>query len=125
MQRCGALPSAASFEVAADELEAALRDEREQPLTLGQAAAESGYSEDHLGRELRLGRVPNAGKRHAPRIRRADLPTSRGIFQPFRSANMIQLPVPGLSWLTVSNRTEADNDERLAPCEREVGTLAR
>lgn len=74
MRRFGALPNAASFEVAADELEAALRDENDQPLTLGQAAAESGYSEDHLGRELRLGRIPNAGKRHAPRIRRADLP---------------------------------------------------
>jgi len=63
-----------TFEVAANELEAALRDEADELLTLSQAAAESGYSEDHLGRELRAGRIPNAGRPGAPRVRRVDLP---------------------------------------------------
>lgn len=43
-------------------------------LSLGQAAAESGYSADHLGRLIREGKLVNAGRANAPRIRRRDLP---------------------------------------------------
>jgi len=43
-------------------------------LTLKQAAAQSGYSVDHLARMVRSGLLPNAGRRNAPRIRAADLP---------------------------------------------------
>ena len=46
-------------------------------MTLAQAAVASGYSADHLGREVREGRIPNAGRPHAPRIRRANLPRKR------------------------------------------------
>jgi len=43
-------------------------------LNLTQAAAESGYSADYLGRLVKNGTIPNAGRPNAPRIRRADLP---------------------------------------------------
>ena len=43
-------------------------------LPLHRAAAESGYSVDHLGRLLRDGKLANAGRVNAPRIRRGDLP---------------------------------------------------
>lgn len=43
-------------------------------LSLKRAALESGYSVDHLGRLIREGRLRNAGRPNAPRIRRADLP---------------------------------------------------
>jgi hypothetical protein len=39
-----------------------------------EAARESGYSAEHLGRLIRTGRIPNAGRRSAPRVRRGDLP---------------------------------------------------
>ena len=56
------------------DLAAARRDEAQELLTLPQAAAESGYSEGHIGRLVREGKVANAGRRLYPRIRRADLP---------------------------------------------------
>ena len=46
----------------------------DEPLSLREAAARSGYSEDHLARLIRQGTIPNAGRRGAPRIRRGDLP---------------------------------------------------
>lgn len=67
-------PTAAAFERAAAELEEALTTYLMEPLTLGEAEAESGYSRDHLGRQLRAGAIPNAGRRRAPRILRRDLP---------------------------------------------------
>jgi hypothetical protein len=65
---------AAALEDAAVELERALTTGADDLLTLGQAAAASGYSTDHLSRLLREGKLPNVGRAHAPRIRRADLP---------------------------------------------------
>lgn len=46
----------------------------EQALTLVEAAAECGFSADHLGRLVRSGQLPNAGRAKAPKIRRRDLP---------------------------------------------------
>ena len=46
----------------------------EAVLSLPDAASRSGYSVEHLGRLIREGRLPNAGRRGAPRIRAADLP---------------------------------------------------
>ena len=43
-------------------------------LMLSDAAAMSGYSADHLSRLLRDGKLPNVGRKGAPRIRLADLP---------------------------------------------------
>ncbi|MDQ6770211.1 MAG: hypothetical protein M3Z54_09510 [Gemmatimonadota bacterium] len=45
-----------------------------EPLCLHQASKESGYSVDHLARQIRTGRIPNAGRRGSPRIRRDHLP---------------------------------------------------
>lgn len=57
-----------------NELEAALSQQHDELLTLSQAATLSGYSEDHLGRLVRDGKIANAGREHAPRIRRGDVP---------------------------------------------------
>ncbi|MBX6330911.1 MAG: hypothetical protein IRY91_03585 [Gemmatimonadaceae bacterium] len=65
---------ARSFELAAEELEHLLRTIADEVLTLAEAALRSGYSVDHLARLIRLGKLPNAGRRGAPRIRAADLP---------------------------------------------------
>ncbi len=43
-------------------------------LSLPEAAARSGYTVEHLGRMVREGRIPNAGRKGSPRIRSADLP---------------------------------------------------
>lgn len=48
------------------------------PLTLTEASAESGYSPAHLERLVRQGKIANAGRKHAPRIRRSDLPLKPG-----------------------------------------------
>jgi hypothetical protein len=70
----GAEQAARATEARADELEAALRLQDDSIITLAQAAAASGYSADHLSREVREGRLRNVGRKGAPRIRRADLP---------------------------------------------------
>lgn len=58
----------------ADELEAALRSLDDEALDLSAAALESGYSPDRLRHMVRSGLIPDAGRKHAPRIRRGDLP---------------------------------------------------
>lgn len=67
--------SARLWLLAAQELERALEAMGSESLSLGEAAALSGYTADHLGQLVRAGRIPNAGRRNAPRIRRGDLPT--------------------------------------------------
>jgi len=67
-------PVARAFDRAADDLERALHTEVDELLTLTDAAAMSGYSPDHLGRLIKQGVIPNAGRPHAPRIRRGDVP---------------------------------------------------
>ena len=62
----------------ATELERALQDAGDAPLTLAEAAAESGYSIEHLRRLVSDAKITNAGRRYAPRIRRADLPKKAG-----------------------------------------------
>ena len=70
--------AAVAWEHAAQELEERLRAEGEELLNLTQAAGLCGYSADHLGREVRAGRISNAGRSNAPRIRRSDLPRKPG-----------------------------------------------
>ena len=70
----GAAEVARVWDIAATELEADERERALEVLTLAEAASESGYSTDHLRRLVRDGLLPNAGRRHAPRIRRRDVP---------------------------------------------------
>ncbi len=58
----------------ADELEAFDHQHGLEALTLAQAAAESGYSKDHIALLVASGAYENVGERGAPRIRRQDLP---------------------------------------------------
>lgn len=62
------------FERHAGELEQAIRERDEQLLSLHEAARDSGLSYDHLRHQVAAGVIPNAGRPHAPRIRRCDLP---------------------------------------------------
>lgn len=52
-------------EILAD-FQAVFTSEGEQPLTLTEASRMSAYSPDHLGRLLRNGTIPNAGRPNAP-----------------------------------------------------------
>lgn len=74
LKRYGADAQARALEEAAEQLEAAIVDRDGAELTLQEAAAESGYSADHLSRLIREGKLASLGKPHAPRIRRGDLP---------------------------------------------------
>src|SRR4051794_20883221 len=65
---------ARAIEWAVSQFERALNDHTEELLTLAEASARSGYSQDHLARLIRDGRIPNAGRRGSPRVRAGDLP---------------------------------------------------
>lgn len=58
----------------ASQLATALRKDGDRLLSLGEAAAASGYSVDHLGRLIRQGRIANAGRKGKPLVRLEDLP---------------------------------------------------
>jgi len=77
LRQWGAEGPAKALERAAAELEASLRAGADEALTLEAASKESGYSADHLGRLVRQGKLANVGAKHAPRVRRAELPTKR------------------------------------------------
>jgi hypothetical protein len=56
------------------DFESLIDTEQNDLLTLQESARLSGYSEDHLGRLIRKGKLTNHGRPGAPRIRRSDLP---------------------------------------------------
>lgn len=66
----------------ATELDLASRAHASEALTISQAAAESGYSCDHLRALVSTGEVANAGRKGSPRIRRRDLPMKPGHVAP-------------------------------------------
>ena len=74
LRRRGAEPQALALESCASELEAAERELAAELLTLGAASEESGLSYSALEKAVRSGRIPNAGTRGRPRVRRANLP---------------------------------------------------
>ena len=74
LRRYGGETPAVAIERCAEELEATLVERDETTLSLVEAARESGYSRDHLGRLVREGKIPNAGRPNAPRIARRHLP---------------------------------------------------
>ena len=74
LRRYGGDTTAVAIERCADDLDATLAERDETTLSLVEAARESGYSRDHLGRLVRDGKIPNAGRPNAPRIARRHLP---------------------------------------------------
>lgn len=78
LHRYGAEAQARVLESCAAALEDWYRTQLVTPLTLKEAARESGYSESTLQQKIAAGRLPNAGKRGAPRILRRDLPRKAG-----------------------------------------------
>ena len=74
LRRYGGDTPATAIERCADDLEATLVERDETTFSLVEAARESGYSADHLGRLVRDGKIPNAGRPGAPRIALKDLP---------------------------------------------------
>ena len=86
LREYGGETPAVALESCAAQLEAALRWRDETTLNLTEAARESGYSTDHLGRLVRGGKIPNAGRPGAPRIARRHLPRKTGAAQPHLAA---------------------------------------
>ena len=74
LRRYGGETPAIVLDRCAADLEATLQELDETTLSLVEAARESGYSADHLGRLVRDGKIPNAGRSGAPRIARRHLP---------------------------------------------------
>ena len=74
LRRFGGNTPATAIERCADDLEATLVERDDTTFSLVEAARESGYSADHLGRLVRDGKIPNAGRPGAPRIALKDLP---------------------------------------------------
>jgi hypothetical protein len=64
---------AALIDRRAAELDAWLHDQAGAAASVQTAAAATGYSEDHLRRQITRGEVPNVGVKHKPAIRRGDL----------------------------------------------------
>ena len=60
------------------ELDRAILARDDDTLTLNEASTVSGYTVDHLARLIRHGRIPNSGRRGAPRIRVRDIPVRPG-----------------------------------------------
>jgi hypothetical protein len=60
------------------ELDSVIQVHDDETLTLRDASTVSGYTVDHLARLIRQGRIPNAGRHGAPRIRVRDIPVRPG-----------------------------------------------
>lgn len=77
-QAFGDEPRARALEWAAERVQEALERSERQILSLAEAATRSGYSEEHLARLVRAGRIPDRrplGSRGRIYIAAADLPT--------------------------------------------------
>jgi hypothetical protein len=66
-----------------------------EALTLEEAARESGYTSDHLGKLLRVGAIPNAGRKNAPRILRRHLPRKPSALREQRITSQLAGATPG------------------------------
>jgi len=77
LRQFGAEEQARTLEWAASQVELALRDASQELLSLDQAARESGFHPESLGRMVREGKIPDTrppGARGQVLIRRGDLP---------------------------------------------------
>ena len=100
--------AACALEGAAAELETALNATQLEPLSLVVAARESGFSADHLGRQVRTGRIPNAGRANAPRILRRDLPRKSTGLPPVGSSAMFPIPKRRVAASVVHSKAETE-----------------
>lgn len=75
---------AVAYEKCAEDLQEALSAHQHEVLTIKQAAEEAGYSEGHLRRLVRDGKIPNAGRFNSPKISRKDLPAPKPGVDPIR-----------------------------------------
>jgi hypothetical protein len=76
-QEFGSEPLASALDWAVDRLEKALRGTQDEILGLAEASKRSGYSQDHLARLVRSGRIPDLrppGSKGRICIRVSDLP---------------------------------------------------
>jgi hypothetical protein len=76
-QAFGCESAAAALEWAANTIDKALRAAQDEVLTLAEASRRSGYSQGHLARLVRTGRIPDLrvpGSRGRIYIRASDLP---------------------------------------------------
>lgn len=78
LKRRGLLEAGAIIESLSDELEANVREINAGTVNLVEASRLSGYSVSQLGRLVRSGKIPNAGRPKAPRIRLSDVPKKAG-----------------------------------------------
>ena len=76
---------AVAYENCADALEEALREGADAPLTLKEASDLSGYSTDHLGRLVREGKIPNAGRPERKARGRIAMPSAASSSSRWRS----------------------------------------
>ncbi len=74
LRRFGAEDQAVTLEYCADDLEETWRIWQQEPLTLEEAAEESGYSYSSIQKRVASGEIPNVGQPGAPRVQRQDLP---------------------------------------------------
>ena len=76
-QSCDSLHSQVDAAALVREVVSSIRAIREmslnEPLSLTEAADRTGYTADHIGRLVRTGKVPNAGRKNAPRVLGRDL----------------------------------------------------
>jgi hypothetical protein len=88
LRRYGAAASAAAVEACAGDLEAWLDAWADVLLTPKEAAAETGLRPETIAKKIASGELPNAGRKHRPRVRRRDLYTPR------TAAMKVELPTP-------------------------------
>lgn len=74
LRRYGATEAVTTLETCASELASFEIERGLEMLTLSEASQESGFSPATLSRAVTEGRIENAGRDGAPRIRRKDLP---------------------------------------------------
>ena len=87
LRRYGGETPAVALEACAAELETAPAPERRHDSDADKGSrGESCYSAAHLGRLVREGKVPNAGRPGTPRIARGDLPHEAGALAESRLA---------------------------------------
>jgi hypothetical protein len=74
---CEALGALVNGALIVRQIVSSLRHIREtvlaETMSLTEAAERTGYSANHLGRLVRQGKLPNAGRKNAPRVRLRDL----------------------------------------------------